>query len=90
MYNRSRVEIWTRGILRDFPDSRNYYQVFMIKFIDIYCNGDYNNLKYFNLRSIERTYRRLQNDCNVFPPEPEIKKHRQRYKNKYTKKKKIC
>jgi hypothetical protein len=67
-----------KGILLRYPETRNSYEKMIIKYIDIYCGGDYRQLVHFKIENITRLYRKLQNDLLFCPPSPEVKAMRKR------------
>ena len=73
-----RTLVHLKGILLRFPETRNSYEKMLIKYIDLYCAGDYKKLVHFKIENITRTYRKLQNDLLFCPPSPEVKARRKK------------
>ena len=66
-------------ILKKYPKTRNSYETFLIKYIEIYYMGSYEIcLRNISIVSLLRAYRQIQNTDKKYPPTIDVQKARKR------------
>ena len=79
----SKVKRETTAILRKYPNTRDNPEYFMMMYISMYLDGDYQRLNEISIESYIRARRYVQNTEKKYQPSENVKKRRRKKEQEY-------